>query len=331
MVTVNLRAKGKISKLPKSIELSSSDKIGSLRQSISKTIGLSAARVRLTIPNMEEPPKSKDVRDAKQSKVKDIVLQDDEKKISDYSKDSILVFVRDMGPQIDWKTVFVIEYFGPLIIHPFFYYCQSFIYGSKFAHSRDQQLVFVFVMLHFLKREYETLFVHRFSLATMPVRNIFKNSGHYWVLSGFFMGYFVYAPPSYFDRQAGLLQRLLFSRQVIPLRDDYMYYALIALWVFSELSTFATHLNLASLRAPGTRDRKIPFGYGFNLVTCPNYFFEALAWTAVFLVSQNWSTFVFLIVSIIQMWFWAVKKHRRYRREFPDYPKNRKIMFPFFL
>lgn len=41
-----------------------------------------------------------------------------------------------------------------------------------------------------------------------------------------------------------------------------------------------THLNLRSLRPAGTRTRAIPKGYGFNLVSCPNYFFEMVSWVA---------------------------------------------------
>ena len=41
------------------------------------------------------------------------------------------------------------------------------------------------------------------------------------------------------------------------------------------------------------------------------------------------SAWFFTAVAGVQMWLWAVKKHVRYIKEFPDYPKNRKPMIPF--
>ena len=35
--------------------------------------------------------------------------------------------------------------------------------------------------------------------------------------------------------------------------------------------------------------RAIPHGYGFGLISCPNYFFEGIAWAAVAYMSGSWS------------------------------------------
>jgi very-long-chain enoyl-CoA reductase len=48
-------------------------------------------------------------------------------------------------------------------------------------------------------------------------------------------------------------------------------------------------MTLRNLRPPGTRVRAIPYGYGFDLVSCPNYFFEFIAWTAICFLTTSWS------------------------------------------
>ena len=50
---------------------------------------------------------------------------------------------------------------------------------------------------------------------------------------------------------------------------------------FAEISNLHTHLTLRNLRPANTRKRAIPYGYGFSLVSCPNYFFEAVAWGVI--------------------------------------------------
>jgi very-long-chain enoyl-CoA reductase len=82
---------------------------------------------------------------------------------------STTIKVRDLGPQISWKTVFILEYLGPILIHSW----TLIIYQRQVTFTA--LLSSLSIIFHFLKREYETCFVHRFSNATMPLANIFKN------------------------------------------------------------------------------------------------------------------------------------------------------------
>jgi len=46
-----------------------------------------------------------------------VALADKKKTLNDYIKDSDVVLVfKDLGPQISWTTVFLVEYFGPILI-----------------------------------------------------------------------------------------------------------------------------------------------------------------------------------------------------------------------
>ncbi|ORZ06905.1 3-oxo-5-alpha-steroid 4-dehydrogenase-domain-containing protein [Absidia repens] len=241
----------------------------------------------------------------------------DDKSLADLGlKDGDTLQFKDLGPQIGWRTVFLIEYAGPMLLHPIFYYLPKLIYRSGFEHSSLQKWTFAMVMLHFLKRELETLFVHRFSHGTMPFFNVFKNSAHYWFLSGINLAYWVYGP-------------WFAQGEKLAVRSDVWIYGCVAVWAWAELSNLITHVTLRNLRPPGTRVRAIPFGYGFDLVSCPNYLFETIAWTAVCFLTTSWSAFLFNVVATGQMYVWAVKKHKNYKKEFSTYPRNRKAMIPF--
>ena len=172
----------------------------------------------------------------------------------------------------------------------------------------------VLICLHFLKRELETLFVHRFSAATMPARNIFKNSFHYWILAGINIAGWVYSPSSPTAKDAKLI---LLSVGLL-------------LYTVGELWNLYAHWTLSRLRSAGGTERGIPKGFGFDLVTCPNYMTETISWMGVYLVSGlNYSVLLFIVVSVGQMMSWAKKKEIRYRKEFGDkYKKKRYTMLP---
>ncbi|KAJ1862059.1 3-oxo-5a-steroid 4- dehydrogenase, partial [Coemansia sp. RSA 486] len=54
-------------------------------------------------------------------------------------KDNDTVYIKDLGPQIGWQTVFYIEYLGPIIFHYIVYNFQNIFYGEIFEHSEIQK------------------------------------------------------------------------------------------------------------------------------------------------------------------------------------------------
>lgn len=304
-VTILVQPRGKpIKKLPKEIRIAPNASTQDLHNALAEASGYSVHRLRIT--------KGSDrslVPNSKNTTIQDTGLND-----------KSLVHVKDLGPQIGWRTVFIIEYFGPLVIPALFLFpLRPLLYYNFDKPLPDpstlQLVVCSLLTLHFLKREYETIFVHRFSNATMPARNIFKNSAHYWALAGFNIAYWVFRPDA--NAATGDLNPLVL-------------YSGLAVFVFGELANLNAHLILRDLRRPGTTDRGIPSGFGFGLVTCPNYMFEVVSWLGIWLVSRfSWSVLVFTVVGSAQMMSWAAKKERRYRKEFGDkYKRKRFVMLP---
>lgn len=246
-------------------------------------------------------------------------LKDKNKTLADYLSDAnpqdITLCFKDLGPQIAWKTVFLVEYAGPLLITLALVFLRRQIYRSDAPMTFNQKLGAALVVLHYVKRELETLFVHRFGTDTMPWTNILKNSLHYWVIFGVCCMYF-FLKPGY---QTPAWQ----TKSISGL--------LAALFLVFEALNLKTHLILRDLRTPGTSERNIPHGYGFGLVSCANYLWETLAWTSFAVLASTCGSYFFLAVAFAQMLIWAREKHARYRREFPEYPKNRKAMVPFII
>ncbi|CAJ0585743.1 unnamed protein product, partial [Mesorhabditis spiculigera] len=245
----------------------------------------------------------------------------DEQKLSELGiSANAQLFVRDLGPQIAWKTVFLTEYAGPLFIYPIFYLRPSFIYGSDASKAPVHHVVTLACIcwsIHYFKRLFETQFIHRFSNGTMPQFNLVKNCSYYWGFCAF-VSYFVnhplYTPPAF-----GTVQ----------------IYAGLAGFLIAEFGNLSIHILLRNLRPAGTKERRIPKPDGnpmsciFNLVSCPNYTYEALAWLSFTVMTQSFPAFLFTVAGFVQMTIWALNKHRAYKKEFPDYPKGRKAIVPF--
>uniref|UniRef100_A0A6T5U6C0 3-oxo-5-alpha-steroid 4-dehydrogenase C-terminal domain-containing protein n=1 Tax=Lankesteria abbotti TaxID=340204 RepID=A0A6T5U6C0_9APIC len=231
--------------------------------------------------------------------------------------DGTSVVFKDLGVQISWRLVFAIEYAGPLILFPLFYYFPNVFYSNVPLHLERplaQRVGFWLAIIHYAKRELESLFVHRFSSATMPIYRLPINCFHYWIIFGASVGYFVCHPRYH----------ALFTSP-IPI-----YTAALVMLVF-EFFNFQTHITLRNLRPRGTKSRGIPQGWGFELVSCANYFWESLAWLVFSILTFTLSSWIFLVVAFVQMSIWALKRHHAYQKEFKDYPRKRRAIVPFVL
>lgn len=309
---LDIKSKSKSIKPLSTDEFNPASFTNDLIEVISKDNNLNKNRIRITLEN----EKGKTVL-AINKTFKQLGISDD-----------CQLIVKDLGPQIDWKTVFVIEYLGPIIFHSIFFYGYHSFF-NEYQNTKAQIVLYDLSLLHFLKREYETLFVHKFSNATMPVKNIFKNSFHYWILNGVLCSAFVYVPETLKYSKNPLVRWAFASYDWSP--------SFIILWalfiIFCEFSNYLTHVNLSSLRDQNPKNYEIPFGYGFNWVSCPNYFFEIMSFVGFSILSGNWAYILFTLVASVQMYIWAVGKHKRYLKTFGnDYKKlNRKVLVPFVL
>ncbi|KAL0279637.1 UNVERIFIED_CONTAM: hypothetical protein PYX00_001147 [Menopon gallinae] len=230
------------------------------------------------------------------------------------------VYVKDLGPQIGWSTVFLAEYAGPLVVYLMFYPRPWLFYGTGASEKPTAHVVHIAAvcyLLHYVKRILETLFVHRFSHATMPLMNLFKNCSYYWLFTAY-VAYHINHP---LYRSPSMVQ---------------VYFGLAA-FLFCEAGNLSIHIALRNLRPPGTKVRKIPmptsnpFTWLFNYVSCPNYTYEFGSWISFTIMTQCLPAGLFALAGMYQMTVWALGKHRNYQKEFSNYPKNRKASIPFIL
>ncbi|KAE8141772.1 3-oxo-5-alpha-steroid 4-dehydrogenase-domain-containing protein [Aspergillus pseudotamarii] len=303
-ITVVIRPRGgSIKSLPHQVRIGRHASTEELYDALARSSGLSIYRLRITHES-------------------DCTLVPNSKEITIEGagvEDMDVVTVKDLGPQISWRAVYIAEYLGPvfipwLFLFPLRPYLDSH-YDTTTEPSSLQLLLCALLTVHFVKREYESIFVHRFSNATMPARKIVQNSGYYCVMSCN-MAYWIFRP----DAAAA-------AKELI---SPWLLYTGLGLFAFGELANLNTHLVLRDIRRSGTTERGVPCGFGFGVVTCPNYFFEIIAWIGIYFVSGlSWSILFFIIIGSVQMAIWAKKKERRYRQGFgAKYKFKRFVMLP---
>ena len=99
---------------------------------------------------------------------------------------------------------------------------------------------------------------------------------------------------------------------------------IVGLWINWRADTI-----LIQLRKPGESGYKIPKGFLFDYVSSPNLFGEVIEWSGFALMAWNLPAVTFLVWTLANLVPRAKNHHDWYLGHFPDYPKERKAIFPF--
>lgn len=86
---------------------------------------------------------------------------------------------------------------------------------------------------------------------------------------------------------------------------------------------------LINLRKPGETNYKIPNGFLFKYISCPNLLGELIEWLGFAIMTwclPSWSFFIWTFANLVPR---AIAHHKWYIEKFPNYPKDRKAVFPF--
>lgn len=102
--------------------------------------------------------------------------------------------------------------------------------------------------------------------------------------------------------------------------------ALFAAGLFIHLRSDAI---LRALRAPGETGYRIPHGFLYRWVSCPNYLGETVQWIGWAVLTASPAGLLFAVYTLANLGPRALAHHRWYRERFEDYPEERKALVPF--
>jgi very-long-chain enoyl-CoA reductase len=196
----------------------------------------------------------------------------------------------------------VTSYLVTLIVFP------AVVYYRAHALSGAVVLPMALWSFHFARRTLESLALHRYGKPAVPWSDAIQEYLYYWGFAGWTAWWM--------------------TREGYAVSTGSMLYAGLALYGVGELGNLATHVMLARLRPKGGKERVIPRGFLFELVSCPNYLFEILTWLGFALVADVRPAWAFFVVGTLILADWARKRHAAYLEQFKDYPKKRKRLLP---
>lgn len=169
--------------------------------------------------------------------------------------------------------------------------------------------------LHFVRRSVESAWVHRYGKPRVALADALTEYLYYWGFAGWIA--WSLAAQSY--RSPPQLGQALGA----------------ALFVAAEAGNARAHWMLRALRSPNSQEKRVPRGFLFEVLSCPHYACEILAWVGFNLATGTLAGSCFLLLGAGILSAWAHTRHVAYRREFDGqqgrelYPPKRRALLPY--
>ncbi len=112
---------------------------------------------------------------------------------------------------------------------------------------------------------------------------------------------------------------------------DFRFIIGIALFFTGMYINLKADNKLIRLRQPNETGYKIPTGWMFDTISCPNLWGELIEWAGFAILCWNLPAFTFFIWTAANLIPRALSHHRWYKSYFESYPEKRKAIIPYIL
>ncbi|XP_060184435.1 uncharacterized protein LOC132614094 [Lycium barbarum] len=193
-------------------------------------------------------------------------------------------------------------------------YSPAFLAGvASFAIFPDGDLRFALVCsaltIHFFKRVFEVLFVHKYS-GSMDVEATITIS----------LSYFLSTVTMIYSQHL---------TQGLPEPSIDLKYGGFIIFLVGIIGNLYHHYLLSKLRTKGDKEYKIPQGGLFNFAICPHYLFEILIFVGISCTSQTLYAISFTLGTTFYLMGRSIATRRWYKSKFDDFPKDIKALIPY--
>ncbi|XP_023552351.1 3-oxo-5-alpha-steroid 4-dehydrogenase 1-like [Cucurbita pepo subsp. pepo] len=165
------------------------------------------------------------------------------------------------------------------------------------------------LLIHFFKRIFEVLFVHKYS-NKMGLSDAIRVSITYVLLT------------------ASTISSQMVSHNLEEPQIDLRAAGLAMYWI-GITGNLYHHVLLAKLRKEGDREYRIPRGGMFEVIVCPHYLFEMVEFLGIAFVSQTLFPMVFAFGSALFLIGRSYATRNWYVSKFEDFPRHVKAILPF--